>query len=394
MTRKTWYSIFVLTLIAGALGWLIFNRMQELDTGAAKREKEKRPVPVEIARIQQGSIEDRRVFSGSLQAWSELIVAPKIAGRVEQLKVDLADPVDRGQLVARLDNDEHQQAVHQAEAELAVAKAKLTEAQSLLKIAKRELQRIDELRRRGLSSESQIDTAKADHLAGQAHVEVTRAQLSRARAELETARIRLGYTEVKANWREGNDQRLVAERLVDEGETVSANTPLLRIVELDPIKAVIFVTEKEYALLRAGQQAKLTADAHLGESFQGEIERIAPVFRENSRQARVELRMDNPRLKLKPGMFVSVTLVLERAEGVSIIPEQAPVTRKGEKGVFLLNQDRSQVTWQPIRLGIRQDDRIQVKDGHLSGWVITLGQQLLDDGSLVRIAGEKSGMEP
>ena len=101
-----------------------------------------------------------RTFSGSLQAHAEFVVAPKVSGRVERLDVDLADSVTRGQLVARLDNDEYVQALRQAQADLAVAKANLAEAESLLKIAQRELQRIDKLRQRGVSSESQVDTAR------------------------------------------------------------------------------------------------------------------------------------------------------------------------------------------------------------------------------------------
>ena len=102
----------------------------------------------------------------------------------------------------------------------------------------------------------------------------------RAEASLETANIRLGYTRITAGWSGGDDQRVVAERYVDEGETVSANTPLLRIVELDPITGVIFVTERDYARLQPGQEVLLlTTDAYPGEDFQGRIERIAPVFR-------------------------------------------------------------------------------------------------------------------
>ena len=85
-----------------------------------------------------------------------------------------------------------------------------------------------------------------------------------------------------------DDQRVVAERYVDEGETVSANTPLLKIVTLHPITAVIFVTEKEYAGLRTEQRVELVTDAYQERSFSGVIRRIAPVFREATRQARID----------------------------------------------------------------------------------------------------------
>ena len=149
---------------------------------------------------------------------------------MEQLNVDLADSVTRGQVVAVLDDAEYVQAVARARADLEIARASNAEAHSLLKIAERELKRIDQLRERGVSSESQRDAAMAEQLAQQALVKVTKAQIASAEADLEAARIRLGYTQVTAGWHGGNEQRVVAERYVDEGETVAANAPLLRIV--------------------------------------------------------------------------------------------------------------------------------------------------------------------
>jgi RND family efflux transporter MFP subunit len=394
MKHKTWHPLLALLLLAGLIGWQLFQRLQEEADSSKSPSDKARPVPVEVAPIELGTIELRRTFSGTLQAYSEFVVSPKVSGRIEQIEVDLADIVSRGQVVAKLDNDEYVQAVRQAEADLAVARANLAEAESLLKIAERELERVDKLRQKGVSSESQRDAAKADQLAKQAHVEVTRAQVSRAKAELETARIRLGYTEVTAGWGRGNHQRVVAERYVDEGETVSANAQLLRIVELDPIKVLFFVTERDYALLQPGQPADLTTDAYPRETFPAEIVRISPVFRENTRQAQVELKVDNPALQLKPGMFVRVDLVLQRAESVTIVPEQALAKRDGGDGVFVVDGNGTSVNWRPVKIGIRQSQRVAIEGEGLEGRVVVLGQQLLDEGSTISIAGEGKAETP
>ncbi len=394
MTNKTWLILLPLLLAAGLIVWQVYDRLQETDGDSKAIKETDRPVPVEVADIEVGEIELRRTFSGTLQAYSEFVAAPKVSGRVEQIDVDLADIVKRGQVVALLDNDEYVQALRQAEADLAVAKANQAEAESLLQIAERELQRIDKLRQKGVSSESQRDIAKADQLAKAAHVEVTRAQVTRAQAELETARIRLGYTRVKADWGSGSEQRVVAERYVDEGETVSANAQLLRIVELDPIKVVFFVTERDYAQLSSGQSASLTTDAYPGETFHAGIVRISPVFRENTRQAQVELKVDNPRLRLKPGMFVRVEVVLQRADGVTIVPEQALVSRNGESGLFMIGASGARVVWRPVRVGIRQSRRVEVAGEGLQGRVVVLGQQLLDDGSAIAIKSEEKADKP
>ncbi|MGD8908926.1 MAG: efflux RND transporter periplasmic adaptor subunit [Chromatiales bacterium] len=394
MKHKTWLSLFAFLILVAVIGWQLFQRLHEEAGGAKLQNAKARPVPVEVAPVELGAIELRRTFSGTLQAYSEFVVSPKVSGRIEQIAVDLADIVTRSQVVAKLDNDEYVQAVRQAEADLAVARANLAEAQSLLKIAERELERVDKLRLKGVSSESQRDAAKADQLAKQAHVEVTRAQVVRAKAELETARIRLSYTEVTAGWGRGNHQRVVAERYVDEGETVGANAQLLRIVELDPIKVVFFVTERDYALLQPGQPADLTTDAYPGETFPAEIVRISPVFRENTRQAQVELKVNNAELRLKPGMFVRVDVVLQRAESVTIVPEQALVKRDGLDGVFMVDVSAESVNWRPVTIGIRQSQQVEIAGEGIEGRVVVLGQQLLDDGSAIAIAGEEKADKP
>jgi RND family efflux transporter MFP subunit len=369
----------------GGLGWQLYQRLAADAGGGPDRSRSEQPVPVEVAAIEHGPIEWRRAFTGTLEALAEFVVAPKVGGRIEQVEVDLGDTVTRGQLVARLDNAEFVQAVEQARADLAVAEANLAEAESLLRIAQRELDRNDRLRERGLSSESQTDVAMADLLAKQAHVKVTKAQLTKAEAELETARIRLGYTEVAAGWQGGNQQRLVAERYVDEGETVAANAALLRIVELDPITAVLYVTERDYGHLRQGQEVLLSTDAWPDERFRGRIERIAPVFRESVRQARVELRVDNPRQRLKPGMFVRAEVVFERVAQTLVVPEAALTRREQREGVFVVRPDGQAVDWREVRLGIRQDGRVQVFGEGLRGLVVVLGQQQLDQGSAIAI---------
>ncbi len=189
-------------------------------------------------------MELRRTFSGSLASNAEFLVAPKVSGRVEYMAVDIGDPVLRKQEVARLDNDEYIQAVAQAKADLAVADADLTGAENARDIAKRELSRMETLKNRGVSSASQVDAARAAWLAAKARVETAQARVLKAQAQLETARIRLGYTSVFADWTGGSDTRFMAEKFVTEGDTVSANTPLVSIVELDPLMAVFFVTEK------------------------------------------------------------------------------------------------------------------------------------------------------
>ncbi|MBI1371751.1 MAG: efflux RND transporter periplasmic adaptor subunit [Phycisphaera sp.] len=378
-------TLLVLAVIGG-LGWGVWQKLQteQADTGGGKKARGPAgPVPVEVGVVRHEPIELRRAFSGTLEASASFTVAPKVSGRVVRLAVDLADTVKRGQVIAELDNDEYQQAVTQAVADLAVAKANLAEAKSGGEITRRDLERVSTLRERGVASEAQFDAAQSAQLAKLAQIEVAKAQVTRAEAAVEAAKIRLGYTTVSATWADGDDQRVVSARFIDEGDTVAANTPMLSIVELDPIKGVVFVTERDYARLKPNQRVTLTTDAYPGERFNGRIARVSPVFQQASRQARVELVIDNPERRLKPGMFIRAEAILDRVEDAVIVHADALTKRDGRMCVFVLNGDGATVARRFVEVGIRNGDHVQVIGDGVEGRVVTLGQQLLDDGSKV-----------
>ncbi|EFK11969.1 efflux transporter, RND family, MFP subunit [delta proteobacterium NaphS2] len=393
--KRPGLKIFVLVMLLGAAagaGWLLFHQFQD---------KEKRDIqgdalrssPVEVASIETGPIVLKRTFSGTLEPLADFVVAPKVSGRIEKLLVDIADTVTQGQVVGQLDNAEYVQAVTQAKADLVVAEANLAKAASDLGNADREFERTRKLLKRGIASDSEFDALKADRLAKEAQLQVARAQVTKAASSLETAKIRLGYTRIMASWSGGEGDRLVAERYYDEGQTVAANQPLLLIVELDPILGVVHVTEKDYAYLRPGQTVSLTTDAYGDSAFFGRIERIAPIFQKTTRQARVEMIIENPGHRLKPGMFMRAAVVLKKVRETTIVPEQALTTRDGRDGVFVVSKDGRSVIWRTVKVGIREAGRVQVEGEGVSGRVVILGQELLNNGSAITVPEEKHEIE-
>ncbi|MGD8541320.1 MAG: efflux RND transporter periplasmic adaptor subunit [Desulfobacteraceae bacterium] len=383
----------VILAAVALLGWMVIATWLDR-SGPHDPPGTLRPAPVEVAPIERGPIALRRTFSGELEALAEFVVAPKVSGRVERVLVNIADAVRRGQVVAELDNDEYVQAVAQARADLAVARANRSAAGSVLEIADREFQRTESLRKRGIASDSELDAARQDLLAKRAQLAVAEAQVAKFAAALESANIRLGYTRVTAGWTGGNDERVVAERYVDEGQTLAANTPLLLIVELDPILGIVFVTERDYANMQTGQLVSLTTAAYPDETFTGRIVRIAPVFRTATRQARIEMTVDNPRQRLKPGMFIQATVELSRVADAVIVPEQALTERNDRTGVFVVSEDGRSVRWREVAAGIRADGRVQVDGQGLSGRVVVIGQQQVDDGSPITIAADQEPRVP
>ncbi len=367
---------------AGAVAWVAVART---GGGAGAGPGEMGAVAVEAAPIESGVIRDIRRLSGTLEASAQFVVAAKVDGLLERVLVDLGDPVERGQVIAEIDGAEFQQSAAQSEAELSVRRAELTQAQSSLDLAQRDFDRSRALKDRGIASDAQLDQIAAGLESARAAVTLAEAQVKQAEASLALTNIRLGYTQVRASWQGGDEVAIVGERHQDAGNTVRNGDPIVSVVALDPLKAVVSVTERDYSGLRVGQEATLTTDALPGRTFEAHVERIAPVFRETSRQARVELLVENPDQALRPGMFARVTIVLSEERAETIAPLAAVTRRDGRDVVFIVSPEGDTVRMADIRLGVVEGDRAQILGEGLSGRVVTLGQQLLSDGSRVNV---------
>lgn len=377
-TLLRWIAgVFVLILLG--IGREFVQRGSE-GAGGGARGGGVRAYPVETAAVRVGVIEDRRTFSGTLEPWAATAVAARVEGRVARVLADLGDEVEKDGVVAELEDAEYRQGVAGAEAALAVARARLREATNRLLIADRELARARELAEQGIRTASDLDAAEGEHLVRMSALEVAKAEVEAGEAALATAEIRLADTRVRAVWSEGDGTRRVSARLAEEGDTVSENEVLMHVVEIDRLRAVFFVPERDYARLEKGQAVGLAADAWPGEVFPAVIERIAPVFQEESRQARVEILAENAGHRLKPGMFVRATVTLERREGARVVPANALTRRGGETGIFLVDGETETAVWRVVETGIRDGDAVEVRGEGIAGRVVVLGQQLLEDG--------------
>lgn len=378
-------------LLLGTLGCYFLFCLIGCSGGDERSARERPPAPVEVTAVEQGLIRSQRTFSGALEASESFAVSPKVGGRIEEMVFDLGDAVPRDAIVARLDADEFQQDLARVEAELMVARANFVEAESSLMITQRAIGRSETLRERGVASEAELDQVRSELLAQQARVEVFRAEIARAEAAVEYAKIRVDYTHVRAQWRGSNESRLVARRYADEGQNISANEDLLQIVAIDPVMAVFYVTERDYPSLQINQQVDIHTDAFPGRIFVGRIARIAPVFQEASRQARIEVQVPNAERSLKPGMFVRADVEVAREPAATIVPFEAIERRADVTGVFLVAAEDATAVWRPVELGIREGDRVQIIGENLSGRVIRLGQQLVEHGSPIAISTRSAG---
>lgn len=380
--------LFLVVVIAGLFLWRLYLLIFKKSADFRQRQA---TVAVEIKPVEIGTIRDVGQFSGSLIPKSQFNIAPKVSGKLKKLFVDIGDSIRNGQVIAQLDDEEYQQQVAQAEADLKMARANLEDVQNSLELARKELERAETLYKKGILSDAQFDSTRAQFNAQQSRFKVASAQVANREAALETARTRLSYTKIVASWEKGSNIRYVGERYVDEGALLSVNTPIISVIEIQPIIAVIYVTDKEYFRIKPGQAVRVNSSAFPGQSFTGQVARVAPLLKETSRQARIEIEIDNEEGLLKPGMFVNAEIEFAKRDNTRIVPFSSLVTRGGAQGIFVADLQERKAYFRPVTPGIIEGDRAEIlePDG-LSGYVVTLGQHLLQDGMSIILPEDRA----
>jgi RND family efflux transporter MFP subunit len=380
--------IAVIAIIVGLIGWQVIRKIASQGSGL---ERTAAPVAVEIEAVRKATIRDTGNFTGTLAPKSQFMVAPKIAGRLEKLMVDIGDRVIRNQLIAVLDAEEYSQQLRQAEADLLVAKANLEESKSSVDVSKRELERVEELHKKGISADSELDASRGNYATQEARYKVAQAQVANREAALESAKVRLSYTKIRASWEERTNPRVVGERFVHEGTMLTPNAPILSLLEIDPLLAIIHITDKDYFRIKPGQSALINSDALPDKTVSGEIVRIAPLLKETSREARVEIEFANSEGLFKPGMFINIQIQFASHEDATVVPVSSVVKRGDQQGIFLADTENNVVQFIPVTVGISTNELAEITEpSMLEGQVVTLGQHLLADGSPVILSEPSS----
>jgi multidrug efflux pump subunit AcrA (membrane-fusion protein) len=258
------------------------------------------------------------------------------------------------------------------------------------------LKRQTSLIEKNIVPHAEFEAAENRHLQAQARLAVAESQLQSASNQLLDAELKLSYTQVAASWPNEDsanenldDFRYVGTRLVNEGQLVAPNSPLFDIVSLNPLLVEVDVIEKDYPKIHVGMEATISTEAFPTETFKGKVLRIAPVLSSDSRQARLELLVDNQDLKLKPGMYANVVFVFNEHENVWSVDVDTPFRKQDGYIIFVADKSTGTVKMINVELGLVENGMVElVGVPSIDGPVVVLGQHLLQDGQLFKVAGE------
>lgn len=276
------------------------------------------------ARVERGDVVASVTAGGTLQPLVTVQVGTQVSGRIASLHADYNSVVKKGDVIARIDPQSLQSAVARAQANVAAARGNLARVRAALSDAERQHRRAQELVPQGLVSRAEADTVAAKLLQARADVEVQRGQLAQAEAALREAAVNLDYTVIRSP-----TDGIVISRSVDVGQTVAASlqAPVLFTIaqDLKQMAVHVNVAESDVGALREGMAAEFTVDAYPNQRFRGQVSqiRVSPQTVQNVVTYTTVVQVENPELKLKPGMTANVSFRTAEARGVLRVPAAA-----------------------------------------------------------------------
>jgi HlyD family secretion protein len=326
-------------------------------------------------KVVRGDIEMAVTATGTVNPVTTVLVGTQVSGTIKNIYVDFNSPVKKGQLIAQIDPALFEAQVHQARANLLSAKANLEKAEATSVDAKRTMERNKELLAKNLIAQSDFDTAETNYETAKASVSAAKSQVAQSEAALSSAETNFFYTKIVSPV-----DGIVVSRNVDVGQTVAASfqTPTLFSIAQDLTKMQIDtnVAEADIGNVKVGQDVEFTVDAYPDITFKGKVWQVrnAPITVQNVVTYDVVIQVDNPELKLKPGMTANVSIIISLRRDVLKIPNAAlrflpvemskPSVQQKGAGVWILEQGKPERV--PVSTGISDGSYTELVSGKIS----------------------------
>ncbi|MBB4262544.1 MULTISPECIES: efflux RND transporter periplasmic adaptor subunit [unclassified Bradyrhizobium] len=364
-----WFIIVgtLLAVLVGGLVWFNYFRGQMIKQFFANNKPP--PTAVSAAEAKSEVVPNLLTAVGGLVAVHQVDVSADVNGRVTEIKFAPGTRVEAGTPLVQLFDAPEQ-------GDLANYKAQATVAQLSLDRAK-------QLAARQFGPQATVDTAQAAYDQAQAGIAKTEALISQKL-------VRAPFS--------GD----LGVRKVEVGQYLTAGTAIVSLTDLSELWANFTVTEKDSGSLKVGQTVKLKVDAYPGRIFEGKITTIEPQISTDTRNIRVQATIANPEKILKPGMFVTTTVVLPDKPAVITVPETAVDYTLYGDSVFVITEKKEEdgktslsAVRTFVQTGNRVEGRVEIIKGVKAGdKVVAVGQLKLQSGAAVSISTDPAPQIP
>jgi membrane fusion protein (multidrug efflux system) len=309
----------------------------------------------------------------------------RVDGYIAKIHVDKGDFVKTNQLVIEIDHTDYIHAVNRAKANLAAAQAEVLRQEANVRNARLTLDRMKALIKDQFVSQQDLDTAQVNYDSAAAQLEASRAQVKQMEVALQQAETNLAYSYIRAPF-----AGYIAERNLDPGAYVTGSTAststmsrgILTLHDIEIVRTLIEVVEKDVPLVKIGQKAEIRAEAYPNRVFIGQVTRIVQALNKNTRTMTVEVDLPNKDHLLKGGMFARVELMVGTHHNAVQIPIDALTRLEENQYVYVVRDGKAYQV--PVEVGAREENRIEVTKG-LTGdeEIIVSGKDLVTDGTMV-----------
>jgi len=306
--------------------------------------KEDTAVKVYTTVAQSESVDKTATYTANVKADVINQITPAMPGRIEKIYVEIGDKVNKGQLLVQMESS----SLKQQNTQLANLEKDYTRYNELLKV--------------GGIAQQQVDQIKTQ-------IDVLRTAIKNLQDNTQLLSPISG---------------VITARNYDNGD-VFAQLPILTVQQLNPLKAIINVSESYFTKVKVGMPVNIQLDVYENETFTGKVSLIYPIIDETTHTFGVQVAINNTNMKVRPGMFARVTLNFGAAQSI-VIPDAAVQKQTGSNDKYVFVVENGISKYRKVELGQHLDDNYEILSGVNAGdIVVTAGQTRLIDGTEVEI---------
>lgn len=344
-------STFSAILITGLILSACTSKKSNEPTGAlASPTAEKAIIPVKVETLSKTRIARTIDYTATVLPYEEVNMAPSTPGRIDKIYVEAGDRVSKGDNLFLMDRTQ----LYQLKLQMA----------SLEK----DLSRLDTLLRAGSAKQQAYDQMKTQYDVLKTNVDFMEQN-----------------TLMKAPF-----SGVITGKYFEDGEmysgaptTQTGRSAVVTLMQVNPLKVNVSISEQYYPLIKIGMKASITADVYANEIFTGKVFRVSPTINSLSRSFIAELELPNRNNLLKPGMFVRVSMDLGEVE-TFVVPASTVLMQEGTNIRYLFVEDQGVAKRIEVGIGKRFDDMLEIISDNLRE-----GDKLVTEGQARLISGDK-----
>jgi len=356
--KRLFYTVLCI-IIGGSLLFCAACKKKETKSG------EEKVYNVQIQDVVKRPLKPFIESIGTLNPFEEVTISAEVDGVLKSVKVDEGAQVSKGMLLAAIDDSDYGLEVKRAE-------AALRQAEATLENTKLEHKRKEALFKEELVTKQQYDDVVT-------RLSLAEAEVERAKASLSLARLKLSKTKITSPL-----ACVVKEKRVSAGDFVKNGTPLLVIIQPNPLKLRFTVPEKDVGRLKVNQEVSLKVDGFADREFKGRVRIVFPNVEEKTRTLQIEALVPNNDGILKPGLFAKVVLYTSAERDTVVVPVTALLYEAEKVKLFIVEGDRAKE--REVRLGSKYGEVMEIIEGVKEGEkVVSVGQQNLSEGAKVSV---------